>query len=159
ETQGFCGNYVVRCVKYGKRVESVSRETACSCDFQTGYRLNGVQEVAGSNPVAPTTRRGRSRKMNVPLFLPPAKCNGPACHRVTSARVSWRTSTLESAEQGDFIFSMSVPCQSRRLATNPCSSLGCLGHSRQSTSPKARCSRCSAGISRPAPEWSRNQHP
>jgi hypothetical protein len=24
------------------------------CDFPTGYVLNGVQEVAGSNPVAPT---------------------------------------------------------------------------------------------------------
>jgi hypothetical protein len=38
-------------------VSSVSHETACSCEFPAGYPLNGVQEVAGSNPVAPTSAR------------------------------------------------------------------------------------------------------
>jgi len=38
-------------------VRFVSRETACPCDFSGQYRLNGVQEVAGSNPVAPTFAR------------------------------------------------------------------------------------------------------
>jgi hypothetical protein len=37
-------------------VRFVSRESACSCDFPAGSRLNGVQEVAGSNPVAPTSK-------------------------------------------------------------------------------------------------------
>ena len=31
----------------------VSRESPCLCDFPAGERLNGVQEVGGSNPLAP----------------------------------------------------------------------------------------------------------
>src|SRR5262249_28374177 len=50
-------------------VRSVSRETTCPCGFSVGHRLNGVQEVAGSNPVAPTCRKAsRSNQLRLAFF-------------------------------------------------------------------------------------------
>jgi len=53
-------------------VRFVSREAACFCDFPAGYRLNGVQEVGGSNPLAPILAEGTFiEMMNVPFFFLP----------------------------------------------------------------------------------------
>src|SRR4051812_12581775 len=51
--------------------ESVSRDSACFCDFFNGGRLNGVQEVAGSNPVAPTSKARHDKKLRRASLLPP----------------------------------------------------------------------------------------
>src|SRR5262249_32114322 len=50
---GFYGNVGAR-VYNMRSMGSVSLDPECLCDFPTAGRLNGVQEVAGSNPVAPT---------------------------------------------------------------------------------------------------------
>src|SRR5579885_3048422 len=46
----------------------VSRETACPCDIRAGQPLNGVQEVAGSNPVAPTSEGQSGQQVPAGLF-------------------------------------------------------------------------------------------
>ena len=46
----------------------VSRESPCLCDFPAIGRLNGVQEVGGSNPLAPTSQGSPQQEVVASLF-------------------------------------------------------------------------------------------
>ena len=47
----------------------VSRESACFCVFSSQGQLNGVQEVAGSNPVAPTFKACRDNRLRQAFLI------------------------------------------------------------------------------------------
>ena len=51
-------------------VGSVSRDPACPCAFSASARLNGVQEVACSNPVAKTNKARRNKELRRAFSLP-----------------------------------------------------------------------------------------